>query len=266
MKDTKNFIKFLGTGGARYVVSRQLRSSAGTWLNLKGKNILIDPGPGTLVHCYASRPKLDPANLDAIILTHRHLDHSSDLNVLIEAMTGGRLKKRGVLFIPSDAVNCDEPVVFKYLLEAVERVEILREGGQYSLGEVSFFTPVIHKHSVETYGLKFEAGDLDLSLIVDTAFFPELIEHYKSKIIILNVVLFKHPGADNVEHLDLDNCKEIIRGIKPELALLTHFGLTMLKNKPWLLAEEISRETGVEVKAAGDGMMIKLDNYLKYKR
>lgn len=263
MKDTKNFIKFLGTGGARYVVSRQLRSSAGTWLSLKGKNILIDPGPGTLVRCYASRPKLDPADLDAIILTHRHLDHSSDLNVMIEAMTGGRLKKRGVLFIPHDAVNCDEPVVFKYLLDIVERVEILKEGGQYSLGEVSFVTPVLHKHSVETYGLKFNNDGLDISFLVDTAFFPELIEHYRSRVIIINVVLFKHPGAENIEHLDLNNCKEIIRKIKPDLAILTHFGLTMLKNKPWQLAEEISRETGVEVKAAGDGMMINLDKYLE---
>ena len=32
-----NFIKFLGTAGARYVVARQLRSSAGIWMNIEGK-------------------------------------------------------------------------------------------------------------------------------------------------------------------------------------------------------------------------------------
>ena len=79
----------MGTAGARFVVSKQLRSSAGTWCFLQGKNILIDPGPGTLSRCFTSRPGLDPEKLDAIILTHRHLDHSTDVNVLIEAMTRG---------------------------------------------------------------------------------------------------------------------------------------------------------------------------------
>lgn len=72
-------IKFLGTGGARLVVSKQLRSTAGTWCSLGGCQVLIDPGPGTLSRCFASRPQLDPESLDAVILTHRHLDHSNDV-------------------------------------------------------------------------------------------------------------------------------------------------------------------------------------------
>ncbi len=71
-------IKFLGTAGARFVMLKQLRASGGIWLELAGARLLIDPGPGTLVRCAKSRPRLDPAKLDAIVLTHKHLDHSSD--------------------------------------------------------------------------------------------------------------------------------------------------------------------------------------------
>ncbi|MCJ7498036.1 MAG: MBL fold metallo-hydrolase, partial [candidate division Zixibacteria bacterium] len=111
--EAPNRIKFLGTAGARIVVAKQLRASGGIWLSLENKNFLVDPGPGTLVKCHSSKPKLDPSKLDAIILTHRHIDHSNDVNIMIEAMTEGGFKRRGMLFCPADALN-DDPVVLKY--------------------------------------------------------------------------------------------------------------------------------------------------------
>ena len=44
-----NFIKFLGTAGARVVVSKQLRASGGVWIKYQDTNLHIDPGPGALV-------------------------------------------------------------------------------------------------------------------------------------------------------------------------------------------------------------------------
>ena len=62
---TGEFIKFLGTAGARFVMIKQLRASGGVWISVKGKNLLLDPGPGSIVRCASSRPKLDPTTLDA---------------------------------------------------------------------------------------------------------------------------------------------------------------------------------------------------------
>jgi len=59
----KDFIKLPGTAGARFVVARQLRSSAGVYLRINGKNNILDPGPGTLVRCAKSKP-------DEVILTY----------------------------------------------------------------------------------------------------------------------------------------------------------------------------------------------------
>jgi phosphoribosyl 1,2-cyclic phosphodiesterase len=82
-----SFIKFLGMAGARFVVMKQLRASGGVWLSVGQTNLYIDPGPGALVRCMNSKPKIDPSTLDGILLTHKHLDHSGNLNVMIEAMT-----------------------------------------------------------------------------------------------------------------------------------------------------------------------------------
>jgi len=98
------FIKFLGTAGARIVVFKQLRASGGLWLSANGTELLIDPGPGSLLRALSSRPSLSPARLDGVLITHRHLDHAADVNVIIEAMTEGGFKRRGVLFAPRDAL------------------------------------------------------------------------------------------------------------------------------------------------------------------
>ena len=51
-------LKFLGTAGARHVVSTQLRHSGGLLYTLGGFRLWVDPGPGALVRALASRPRL----------------------------------------------------------------------------------------------------------------------------------------------------------------------------------------------------------------
>ena len=135
-----NKIKFLGTAGARFVVMKQLRTSGGIWLTLDDTNVLIDPGPGSLTKCLSSRPKLNPRDLDGIILTHRHLDHSNDINIMIEAMTNGGFDKKGIVFAPSDALE-EDPIVLKYFRNHVEKIEVLKEKGEYNIRNISFSTP-----------------------------------------------------------------------------------------------------------------------------
>src|SRR3989304_10291815 len=125
-----SFNKFLGTAGARFGVMKQLRASGGVWLSVGKTNLYIDPGPGALLRCLSSKPRLEPSTLDGILLTHKHLDHSNDVNVMIEAMTEGGFKKRGVLFTPQDALE-EDPVVFKYVRNYISRIEILKDGGRY---------------------------------------------------------------------------------------------------------------------------------------
>jgi len=252
-----SFIKFLGTAGARFVVTKQLRSSGGSWLSAGKTNLFIDPGPGALIRCLGSKPKLDPNQLDGILLTHRHLDHSGDINIMIEAMTEGGFKKRGVLFAPSDALE-DDPVVLRYVREYVERVEVLRENSEYRIGDIKFSTSKKHLHGVETYGLNFKIENKKISWITDTKFFPELPNLYRGEILIIHVVRLKPIGDEPIDHLSIDDSKRIIKETKPKLTILTHFGMTMIRAKPWVVAEELEKELGLKVIAASDGMKLDL--------
>lgn len=250
MSDT---ITFLGTAGARFVMIHQFLASGGAWLSLGGTQIVLDPGPGSLVQ--ATRRKLDATKLDAVILSHKHLDHSGDINIMIEAMTNGGTNKRGLVFAPADALD-PEPVILRYLRSYPEKIEILIEGGSYQIDDISFETPIRHKHAVETYGLIFRTPRHAFSWIVDTKYFEDLAGHYKGDLLIINVVRL-NPGAP-IDHLSLPEAKSIIEELRPRAAILTHFGMTMWRARPWELAEKLTDETGIKVIAARDGMKFDL--------
>ncbi len=251
----EGFVRFVGTGGARVVVASQVRSTGGIWLNYKNTNVYIDPGPGALVRVHAIQDHLEPARLDGIILTHKHIDHANDVNVMVEAMTEGGHKRRGLLFCPGDAIG-EDAVVLKYVREYLERIEVLKEKATYKVKDITFSVPVRHKHPVEAYGMIFHLNK-KIGLIADTRYFKELPDYYPVDILIVNVLRVKPiEESDGIDHLSLADFKEIITRVRPKVSIMTHFGKTIIKDKPYLLAKALKEETGLEVVAAYDGMRL----------
>jgi ribonuclease BN (tRNA processing enzyme) len=249
-----NRIIFLGTGGARVVVFKQIRASGGIWFSIDGTEFLLDPGPGCLIKCLEKG--LKPKNLEGIILSHRHLDHSADINVMIEAMTEGGFAKKGIVFAPQDAFE-DDPVIFRYVRDYLQKTEILKAGGKYKIGNVTFESPVKHIHgNAETYGFNFHTSKCEISFLSDTRFFPELTEYYKGDLLIVNVLRVE---ASNLDHLCMEDVKRIVMESKPKVAILTHFGMTLLKANPWKQAKSIEDSTGIKVVVAKDGMVFNID-------
>ncbi len=231
----------------------QFLATGGIWLGLNGTEILLDPGPGCLVH--AIKRKLVPKKLSAIIVSHRHLDHSADTNIMVEAMTQGGFYPRGWLFAPADALE-NEPIIFSYLRGYLDGVTVLKEGGAYSVDGVSFVTPVRHVHGVEVYGMIFNTGQHTFSYIPDSRYFDGLSSSYNGELLIINAVRLDadHPW----DHLSVPDAREIINAIRPRIAILTHFGMAMWRAGPREVAEKLSQETGVRVLAAWDGMKFDL--------
>lgn len=235
---------------------KQLRSSGGMWLRYRDTDIMIDPGPGALVRCARARPKLDATTLDAVILTHQHLDHSNDINVMIEAMTEGGFKKRGAVYAPREALDPLGGVIFEYVKKYPETVSELKPG-KFTVGDITFEVPCRNRHSVETYGLKFYIAGQTVSLVSDTKYFGGLIDTYRdSDVLILNVV-FKEP-RDQYDHLSLPEAIEIVKKIKPKLAVLTHFGMGLIKMNLRKMEERSRKETGLNIICAYDGFSIEL--------
>jgi len=180
----------------------------------------------------------------------------------VPAMTQGGLKRHGWLFAPADALG-NEPVIFSYLKTYLDGIGVLQEGKSYSIGNISFITPVRHIHQVETYGMLFKTPEHTFSYIADSRYFDGLCQHYGGDLLIINVVFLEpRPPAANpltpADHLSVPDAEHIITELKPKVAILTHFGMSMWRAKPWEIARRLSQSTGVKVIAARDGMRFDL--------
>ncbi len=255
-----NTLKFLGTAGARFAVSTQLRHSGGLVWTLGGAVIWVDPGPGALVRALASRPRVDPASVDALVVTHRHLDHAGDATAVVEAMTRGGFGRRGALLAPRDALEV-EPVVFRYAQRFVARIEVLEAGRRHALTDGVFLdTPLAHDHGVETYGYRLTAGGFTAGHVIDTFWMDALPEAYAGVDLLLVNTTRLAGGDRRYLHLGADDAERLVAAVRPRLAVLTHLGMQLPPARAGAVAAGISARTGVPVVAARDGWLLGLDD------
>jgi phosphoribosyl 1,2-cyclic phosphodiesterase len=231
------------------------------WMRFGETQMHVDPGPGALVRATASATPCVPHELDAIVLSHKHLDHSNDVNIMIEAMTGGGFRPRGALLAPRDAFE-GEPVILPYAARFVPVRHILEErAGPYDVNDVAVRTGVRHRHAVETYGLHFTWNGLTVSYLPCGRYFPELIADYRGHapdVLILNVLFYRE--SLRADHLTFDDARSLIEGIRPSVAVMTHFGTKMLERDPGVLAHELEDALGLRVYAAYDGWTLDVTN------
>lgn len=245
-----NSLTFLGTGGGRFVLLNQRRYSGGLWLDL-GAKMILDPGPGALIRALQFKKK--PHELDSVLVSHKHLDHYNDAEVMIEAMTYGTKKDKGVLAINKNALD----YISEYHRKAVT-VIIPKAGEEFTVEGVKVKAIPTFKHEGGV-GFKFFTEDGVITYSADTGYSTDLVKDYmNSKILILNVIF---PRSKKLEsHLNTDDAAAILEGARPEIAIIQHFGVTMLNADPEKEAAFIEEKTGVKTIAARDGMTISLED------
>jgi len=222
--------------------------------------IHVDPGPGALVRALSHVPPCNPRELSAIVLSHKHLDHAADSTAMIEAMTSGGFRKRGMLLAPQDALR-GEPSVLPYAQPFVERLYVLEpSSGPYMIDDVELHTSIAHMHAVQTYGMHFRARGLRVSYLPCGRYFDGLVADYaayKPDVLIVNVL--RYADAMNVDHLTWEDARRVVEGVAPRVAIFQHFGTKMLEARPEKLAQELEDELGIRAIAAYDGLEVDLE-------
>jgi len=232
------------------VLLTQRRYSGGIWLDFES-TMILDPGPGALIRALQFGKRL--GELDAVLVSHRHLDHYNDAEVMIEAMTHGTRRRRGLLVINKNALG----YISEYHQNAV-KVLVPEPGEEFRVNKLKIRALPTFNHEEGT-GFKFFTEKGTVTYASDTGYSEDLMEYYSdSRILILNVIF---PNSKEIKtHLNTENASKIVKEIKPELAVIQHFGVSMLNANPNREANFIERKTGVKTIAARDGMTVDLEN------
>ncbi len=254
-------ILFLGTAGSSAVVTKGLRSSGGIIIQAEELQFHLDPGPGALIKAREFGVNLE--HNTAVLVSHSHLNHCNDLNVVIEAMTHGGIEQRGIILGSKSVLQSTEnshPFLTRYHQNMVEKIIPLNKNHKLGIELVEINTLSAEHTDQTAVGFKFFFPKFTLSYTGDTALTPQLLEELSgTDVLILNV---PYPGnSGKGMNLDTESAAKIIYQVKPKLAVLTHFGLEMIRADPINEAREIQNFTGVQTIAARDGLLISPQSY-----
>lgn len=251
---------FVGTGGGRFVTLTQRRWTGGIRL-VEDENfhVHIDPGPGALI--YSIWMKLSPRRLNGILVSHCHLDHYADAEVMVEAMTRGMIKKRGVLVGPHSVLSGGEkcgPAISRYHQSMPKTVVEATPDDRFSLNSLDVCVTPAHHTDPDTVGFRFETRDVgDIGYTSDTGYLEGIGRHYTGTRLLLLCTLRPH-GRPWKGHMTTDDAIKIVQEAQPEAAIITHFGMGMLNVGPGKEARLIEAKTGIRTIDAKDRMLVEV--------
>jgi phosphoribosyl 1,2-cyclic phosphodiesterase len=257
-------IVFLGTGGGRFATITQRLRTGGIRLLSKGLNLHVDPGPGALV--YSLEAGLKPQNLNAIFVSHSHIDHMNDVGVFIEAMTDGGTKKRGILAASHSVLYgndiCDK-AVSNYHIQLPEKVIDAKAGETFETNNINVKVCRAVHSDPDAVGFRLEGeGFGSLAYMPDSEYFEGMLDYLKGvRLLILSVL--RPSGKPWKGHMCTDDAARIIGEIRPEMAVMTHLGMLMILKKPENEASLVKKLTGVPTVATKDGMRITLNDEIR---
>jgi phosphoribosyl 1,2-cyclic phosphodiesterase len=257
-------LTLLGTGGGRFTTMTQERATGGVYLE-DGVSLHIDPGPGSLV--MMKRARLDPMRTDSILVSHCHVDHYTDTEVLLEAMTNGTRTPRGLLAGSVSVLEGDGtigPAISAYHRSVVGEAHALAPGDVVEVGHVKVTaTPAFHSDPT-TVGFRIGTTNGEVGYVPDTALDDEVIEANRG-VRVLVVPLTRPLRARIDHHLCTEDAADLVAGVGPELAVLNHLGLKLLREDPEMQAEWITKKSGIETVVGQDLMRIRLTEHITIK-
>jgi len=256
-------LTFLGTGGGRFTTLFQRRATAGLYLEDGATRLHVDPGPGSLQQLHAAG--LDPRETTGVLVSHRHLDHANDANLVVEGMTHGGTEERGFL---AGSVSVLEghggrsPVVSQRHRDLVAGSQVARPGESARVSGMRVrFLETEHRDPT-TVGFRFDTSEGEVAYFTDSVVREDLLAQLEgARVVVLGITRPK--GARILDHLSTEDAVDVAERYDPELIVFTHLGLKLLRQGAEPEARHVEETTGVRTGGAPDPLLEALDGGLE---
>ena len=278
------------------VIPGESRSNlgGGYFLAYEGYGIVIDPGYNFVENFIKNNFSL--GDIDAVILTHAHDDHTADFEAILSLFSKSKVNKKIGLFMNlgasvkfSNLISKNEPII--------ERIEILNEDQTYQITSSLEMkaTKTVHRDILtETsgrgllFGLKIGSKTFNLGITGDTTFYLDardekgldssfkdadvLVSHLGSIHeaefeLVDNFVAHKYDG----EHLGIRGVVNLIFKCRPKLAIISEFGeelrelRTIIASRVDEILENYDSTSNVRVIPGDIGLKVVFDSSIKVK-
>lgn len=212
----------------------------------------VDPGPGALVQCHEAGKAEET---EAVIVSHGHVDHSSDAEAVIEMMTEA-YDQAGAVFANESCLRGYgdiEKRISDYHQRLCGRVETLEEAAEFEFEDIEIRSQKMFHSDPKTQGFTIANDEKKIGFWTDTEFSEELLDFYSGCDTL--VVYCGRPRNDSIEaHTSLDEVPDIVEAVEPSTVIITHFGYKFLDQNLEEQEEWLSEQVDAKVIFAEDGM------------
>lgn len=242
-------LRVLGANGTYPTAGRP---TAGYLVSHAGTFVLVDAGAGTLG---ALLDIMDPADLDAVVISHVHADHSSDIFPLYHYLRFGPRPIDGLrLFVPEGAV--DRMTAFvdpsdDHFTDVFDPV-VPAAGREYPVGEMIFRFGRAD-HPVPTLLLRVDVRGRGLAYSADTGTDSDLVALASGANTLLSEATFQGTDKPAAHHLTAQEAGELAAAAGVERLILTHILPTLDPNRS---IEEAAAVFRGDVMAAAAGLEV----------
>ena len=195
--------------------------ASGYLLRQAGTTIWMDAGPGTYM---ALLQLIDPAEVDAVILSHMHADHCSDLFALFHGLKYVRGASASVPVVGPDG-STERLRGFvqggpDHALFETFAVHEARPGETLRFGDF-VVTPQAAHHSVPAFAYRVEAGGGALGYTGDTGPSQMVVEHFSGAHTVMAEASLA-AGNSYPFHMTGRQAGELAAQVAAERLVLTH--------------------------------------------
>lgn len=210
-------LTILGSGGA---IPDGQRMQSGYLIETDDETLLIDCGSGVLHRIAQAGVAI--SDIDQVLLTHHHLDHTADLLPLLKGrwlIGAGELAIHGPPRTVAFLDTLLEP--FEYLRDRVSMVPHDLEVGKHTIGSM-VITAVETIHSIQCYAYRISGDDWTVTISGDTEASPSVAELADGSDILIHdcsfpdeVTLSNHPTPSSLA--------AVVAPISVPTLVLSHF-------------------------------------------